>query len=556
MRLFLSALLPLLIAVPVFSQAPPSAEPTAFLPPVGTAWLSATTTDAQPQPRGTIGLRPTRAVTMAVRQGDDGTVADIAIEISAPKEGWPSIVLDSRGLGGARAEALDSLLLGLDIHGLEVTGGAGLPGDGGLRPILGLRVPIDALDGWLSADTGHGEGPGAAAGWRLLPFLIVTSGWRRDQGVTTGFTFNLDASGVRAPWPGRERRPDRHDPTGISQWQSPARQLAQALPPGAVAPVTVATHGLGLPGVTATIMTDDVLQLRQGRRSAAEVRRHTRFQRAPIPDSLGRHWQMLLDIRLDAEAAAYGNDWPRRVSAGARLDILPWPGLVLTAAGRIGTAAGLVAPEELPPLPGREDAAYYLRRHGELERAQLAYARPLTPALDLLVEAGHLDSQFGGAGGELRYQPVLSRWSMGAGLHQVWKRALNWNALYRGSGRLTGHGTLGWESADAETRSELRGGRYLAGDWGGGIGLIRQFGHGAWLSADLDITTQTTRAGLSLTVPFGTIGAAVDLTGSIRTAPLSGGGAERLDRIQTLTDLRYSAGYGRLLVDWDRNFRP
>lgn len=554
MRLFLTALL--LIALPAAGQVPPATQPTAFLPPVGTAWLSAMTTDAEPQPRGTMGLRPTRAVTMAVRQGNDGTVADIAVEIMAHANGRPSLVLDSRGLGGSRDDALDSLLLGLDVLGLEVTGGAALPGAGGLRPILGLRLPVQTLDGWLSADIGHGDGPGVELGWRPLPFLNLTSGWRRAQGVTAGFSFSLDVSRLTTPWPGRERRPDRHDPTEVTPWQSPARQLALALPAATPAPVTVSTHALGLPGVAATIMTEDLSRLRQGRRSAAEVRRHTQFQRARRPDSLGRHWQVQLDARLELEPAAYGEEWPRRASIGGRLDLLPWPGLVLTAAGRIGKAAGIAETEERVPTSGREDAVRYIGRHYELERAQLAYVGALSPALDLLLDAGHLESQFGGVGGELRYQPVLARWSAGVALHHVWKRAMNWDALYRGPARLTGHGTIGWESADAQARSELRGGRYLAGDWGGGIGLARQFGHGATLSADLDITTRATRAGLTLTIPFGTVGPAVDLTGSIRAAPLSGAGAERLDRALVLGDLRYSAGYGRLLADWDRNFRP
>lgn len=556
---FLLCILPLLMAAHAAAAAAPvapSTEPTAFLPPVGTAWLSFRQAQVDGVARITAGLRPTRAVTMAIRQGDDAAVADLSLEMLAARDGWPALVLDSRGLGGAREEAWDSLLLGRTLGDLEVTGGAGLSGGGTLHPFLGLRLPMEEAEGWLTVDSGHGEGPGVEGGWRPLPFLTMTTGWRRDQGLTAGFTFSLAASGLTTPWPGRERRPDAHDPADIGLWQSPARQLAHALPPGAAAPLTIASHRLGLPGVAATIMTDDLTRLGRGQRSAAEVRRQTRFQRAAPPDSLGRPWQVLLDARLDLEPVAYAEPLPRRASAGARLDLLPWPGLVLTAAGRAGTAARIEWPETPLPAPGRQDAGAYLDRTYSLERLQIAFVHALGPDLDMLVEAGHLESQFGGGGAELRYQPVLARWSAGVSLHQVWKRAPDWDALYRGTGRLTGHVAGGWESGDAETRSELRAGRYLAGDWGGGIGLMRQFGHGAILAADLDITTWTTRFGLSVTIPFGTIGPAIDMAGSIRVVPLSGAGAERLDRALTLGDLRYSAGYGRLLADWDRNFRP
>lgn len=557
MRLGLVLILFCLMNGTALADSPPAGTPTAWLPPVGSAWMRVEGTSDGHRPLAGFGLRPVRPLMAALRQGQTGMLADLSVELLAPTDKSPALVLDARGIGGAPDEQTDSLLLGLDLSGLEISAGIGWHGTGGTRPVLHLRRELPTPNRlWIAGGVGGPDGPVLTAGWYPLPGLTLYGGWRHDRGAVSGLALTLAADRFDHPWPLGTGRPARVlSQTGASPWRSPAAQMAAAMPADAQAPVTLSSHRLGLPGTMVTIPARDIAPWHAHRRSGAEIRRHARFQRADMPARLDRHRDLVLDARLDLEPPGAGREWPRHMSAGLLAHVLPWPGWIATAAGRAGWSSALLVTETADPLPGHGDAAAYRDRSLLLERMQLAHARALTPALDLLLEAGYLDAMHGGGGGEIRLQPPATRWSAGLAAHRVWKRAPDGLGLYRGSRRHSLHAMLGWDSADAATRAQWLAGRYLAGDWGGGLVLSHQAGTGTLLALEATATTRASHLGLTLTLPLGGPADGVDILAQVRVRRLAPAGGARLDRALTLGDLRHTAGYGRLIMDWDRRFR-
>lgn len=553
-------LFPFLLLLPAMicrADTPPLDQPSAFLPTIGSAWMSLET-PADGVPGSGFGLRPIRALAASLRQGDARLVADFAVELIEQQRHLPALVLDSRGHGDDGTGRLDALLLGSRIDKAELSAGIGRDRSGDIRPVLNLRLPVripTLHSAWLSAGLGGPDGPLLETGWAVAEAgSFVTLGLRRDRGLVGRAVIQFDAAGQDEPWFRRARQPDGGYFTDISLSQSPGAAFRAALPDTGPPPArtTLSSHRLGLPGVAVGLGGSDIDALRQHRISPAEIRRNSRFRRAETPDSLSHHWELQLDALSELEPGPRGYPWASRASAGARAHLLPFAGLIVTGEGRVATAANIGWPRWQPPSAGRDDAALYLHRRFSLDRAQMAFVRALTPSLDMLVEAGHLDPMHGGGGLELRHQPLRARWSLGTVIHHVWKRPPTVQTIYRGTGRTTGFVTGGWEGQDGGTRSELSLGRYLAGDWGGTYTLSRQFGTGVTLSLDATATTGSSRMGLTLTLPLIGFGTHMEALARVRVRPMARENAERLDRALTLSDLRFAAGYVRVIRDWDR----
>jgi hypothetical protein len=389
---------------------------------------------------------------------------------------------------------------------------------------------------------------------RPLPRWELSGGWQRRRGLLIGLALHWNLAELDAPWPLPARQPDGQPVTEITSTMPAANSVAMAaLAPGARPSIT--THRLGLPGIAVQMTPGSLEHARQWQGSGAEIRRTARFSRAPYPSSLARHWEVTMDTTLEAGPGTDGSGWTQRSSAGAALTLVPLAGLILHGGGRLTVPDSNTSPPLANDTHGRGGLAAYMAEGVALERAQGLIVTALSPALDMMLEAGHLDEMYGGAGGELRWQPPLDRWSIGLTAHHLWQRLPGGIALLRGSDKTSGHLTLGWEGPDAETRLELAAGRYLAGDWGATAGLSRRFGTGSLLSTDLTLDRDGgTTLGLSLTLPLGDLWNHAELITRAKVRPLARSRRERLDRAFTLGDLRHAAGYGRLLRDWDRAF--
>ena len=145
-------------------------------------------------------------------------------------------------------------------------------------------------------------------------------------------------------------------------------------------------------------------------------------------------------------------------------------------------------PSPLQPVRSRTDA-YYSKGETQLSTLTVAWFKQLGPELYGRLTVGYLEQMFGGISGEVLYQPVNSRWSIGADLNYVAQRDTDGGF---GFGQfdyrvLTGH-VSGYYDFGNGFDAELDIGRYLAGDVGGTFTLMRHFENGWKVGAFATIT--------------------------------------------------------------------
>lgn len=567
-RLLPSLLSILLAAVAQAAEGPlPGVHPSAFLPAAGAAWLDEMLWRGGGEAR--IGLQPVTPLAVTLRQPAEtaDAVADLDLRLWPQGRYHPALTLGMRGLGES-AERLDSAMLGMEVAGVQLSTGLGWRGGLADHPgtpigLVNLRVPVPLpliKTMWLTASGGTGGAawqPRLTASIRPLQGVELSGGWQRRRGLLLGLALSLDLTERDQPWPLPARRPDRQAITEITATMPAADTIAAASlidhPPA-----SIATHRLGLPGMAVQMTPGSLERARRWDGSGAEIRRNARFSRAPYPSHLAQHWEIGLDAMAEAGPGPDGTSWAQRTSAGAALTLVPLAGLILHGGGRFTVPEPAYRPALAEDRHGRGPLAAFMAEPLTLERAQGNIVAALSPALDMMLEAGHLEEMYSGAGGELRWQRPLDRWSVGLTAHHLWQRLPGGIALLRGSDKTSGHLTLGWEEVEADTRLELALGRYLAGDWGVTAGLSRRFGTGALLATELTVDRDGgSTLGLSVTLPLGTLWNRVEISTTGKIHPLARSRRERLDRAFTLGGLRHAAGYGRLLRDWDRAFtRP
>nr|CRH06914.1 conserved protein of unknown function [Candidatus Magnetococcus massalia] len=131
----------------------------------------------------------------------------------------------------------------------------------------------------------------------------------------------------------------------------------------------------------------------------------------------------------------------------------------------------------------RSDIRSYLQQ-GEngIRHLQADYITQLKPDWYGRLSGGYLESMFGGVGGELLYRPFGKRYAMGVDLNWVKQRDFDQLFGFRDYNVVTGHATLYYRPPIFNLFTELKAGRYLAGDWGGTFTLGRRFDSGVEVS--------------------------------------------------------------------------
>ena len=138
--------------------------------------------------------------------------------------------------------------------------------------------------------------------------------------------------------------------------------------------------------------------------------------------------------------------------------------------------------------PVRSDLADFADKPGGIDRFYAAYRRTLATDLYLGLDGGFLEEMFGGYGGQILYRPFHKRYAVGANLHHVFKREPdNFLGLaFQDRDTVTGHLDFFYELPETSSTIQLRGGRYLAGDWGSTLAL------NTILNADVKLRTYVT----------------------------------------------------------------
>ncbi|MCF8495681.1 MAG: YjbH domain-containing protein [Alphaproteobacteria bacterium] len=217
------------------------------------------------------------------------------------------------------------------------------------------------------------------------------------------------------------------------------------------------------------------------------------------------------------------------------------------------------------PLPVRSDVDRFAARTVGLENSWLALSHSFGGDVHGALAAGYLEEMFGGLGGEVLYRPFGSRFAWGLESWQAFKRdpETPLNLGFNGDHILTAHAKAWYDLPRWDMTLQGKFGRYLAGDVGGTVSLLKNFRNGAALEgfvtltnyADFDLFGGTTHAdhGLRLTLPLGGYkhmppGAAV----RVRAAPFGRDIGQAVESPVPLYALTEPLSYPHMAQQWGR----
>lgn len=141
------------------------------------------------------------------------------------------------------------------------------------------------------------------------------------------------------------------------------------------------------------------------------------------------------------------------------------------------------APSNLPRV--RTDLRQYMTTSDlTVPNLQLTAAGKLGRDVYGLAYAGYLEWMYAGAGGELLYRPWGERWAVGVNANWVKQRNYDQHFGLRDYSIGTGHTTFYYAFGhDQRTLASLSVGRYLAGDKGATLDVVRVFRNGVTMGA-------------------------------------------------------------------------
>lgn len=213
----------------------------------------------------------------------------------------------------------------------------------------------------------------------------------------------------------------------------------------------------------------------------------------------------------------------------------------------------------------RSDIAQYLK-HGAtgIDDLTMSYYSKLAPDLYGRVTAGYIESMFAGVGGEVLYRPIGSRFAVGADLFQVYQRDFDRLFGVQHYNVATGHVSVYYETPFYDITAVVRGGRYLAGDYGATFELYRRFDTGILVGGWFTLTNvSSARFGegsfdkgirivipLEWGVPFGT-----PTKYEFDLRPIQRDGGQPLNNDAILYDMTQTSSAGDLSRQWSDVFK-
>ncbi len=252
--------------------------------------------------------------------------------------------------------------------------------------------------------------------------------------------------------------------------------------------------------------------------------------------------------------------WQLGAAAGVRLDL----GAGFALAGSVqGIAAGnldegLPSDSQLPRV--RSDFARYAR-DGRASVPALYAERLWNIAPDVFarVTGGWLEAMFGGVSGEVLWRPAGRSWAVGLDVAHVAQRQYDGGLSFLGYNVTTGHVSAYWDLPVWGLTATVRGGRYLAGDWGGTIDLGRRFDSGIEVGGFASFTNVPFRTfgegsfdkGIFVRVPLDFFGLETRSRATLNLRPVQRDGGQRLAVDNPLWEVTRD-GRGR---EWQRGFR-
>ncbi len=256
--------------------------------------------------------------------------------------------------------------------------------------------------------------------------------------------------------------------------------------------------------------------------------------RAPGPSF---DWGILPRINLVLGDPSRSLLYQAGIGVGGRLEV----GAGFAIAGSLGQVlfgnlgGGAPSDSVLPRV--RSDYALYAR-DGTTSIPALYAERIWTPAPDFFarVTAGLLEPMFGGVSSELLWRPQASPIALGIDANWVQQRSTEQRFGFRDHTVTTGHASLYADLPLWNLFTVVRGGRYLAGDWGATLEFGRRFDSGIEVGGFATFTDVSAARfgegsfdkGLYVRLPLLLFGAQTRDVGAILIRPVQRDGGQRL----------------------------
>jgi hypothetical protein len=177
--------------------------------------------------------------------------------------------------------------------------------------------------------------------------------------------------------------------------------------------------------------------------------------------------------------------WQAAVGVNARLDL----GAGFAVAGSVAQVVAQnldgAAPSDSVLPHVRSDYALYADQGRNLAVGSLYAERMWSLAPDVFARAtaGYLEPMFAGVSGEVLWRPRERPFAIGIDVNYVAQRDYDQRFGVQDYRVTTGHVSLYLDLPWWNLTTTLRGGRYLAGDWGGTIEVARRFDSGIEVGA-------------------------------------------------------------------------
>jgi len=147
----------------------------------------------------------------------------------------------------------------------------------------------------------------------------------------------------------------------------------------------------------------------------------------------------------------------------------------------------LPSDSELPHVRSDQNLYYEYGKNGIAE-LQASYTTTVAPGVYALARGGILESMFDGVGGEVLWRPEGERWALGATLYEAWQRGFDRLLDLQPYHVTTGHLSVYYQSPWYGLDFEVDAGRYLAGDSGATLTIMRRFSTGVEIGAFATLT--------------------------------------------------------------------
>jgi hypothetical protein len=142
----------------------------------------------------------------------------------------------------------------------------------------------------------------------------------------------------------------------------------------------------------------------------------------------------------------------------------------------------LPSDSQLPHVRSDQGLYYEYGKNG-IGELQASYTTTVAPGVYAIARGGILESMFDGVGGEVLWRPEGERWALGATLYEAWQRGFDRLLDLQPYHVTTGHVSVYYQSPWYGLDFEVDAGRYLAGDTGATLTIMRRFSTGVEVGA-------------------------------------------------------------------------